>query len=267
MTATVQDTALQTKLPLSAVFITLNAASQLGEALQSVDFCEDLVVVDSGSTDGTVELAQAHGARVFQHDWAGFGPQKQFAVSLAQFDWVLCLDADERISPELRSSIRYALGAAHKVSGFDMPRCNYFLGRYLRHGEGYPDYSRRLFNRQHAQWSHDRVHEKVQATNPGAVFQRLQGDIIHDSAETLSNYLSKQNRYTSIQAEGLAQSGKWPGVAKLALSPLVRFIKFYVVRQGFRDGWAGFVHISIGCFNSFMKYAKTRELMIRNRGK
>lgn len=255
------------KLPLSAVFITLNAANQLEAALKSVQFCSDLVVVDSGSTDGTLELAARYGARVFQQEWIGFGPQKHHAVQLAQFDWVLCLDADEQISPELRVEIEGLFaGQTPKAHGFDMPRCNHFLGRYLRHGEGYPDYSRRLFNRQHAKWSADLVHEKVE-TQAGAVFERLRGDIVHDSAETLNSYLSKQNRYTSIQAEALAQAGKWPSLAKLVLSPMVRFVKFYIVRQGFRDGWAGFVHISIGCFNSFMKYAKTRELMIRNRSK
>ncbi|HEY1059306.1 MAG TPA: glycosyltransferase family 2 protein [Limnobacter sp.] len=257
-------------LPLSAVFITLNAASQLEAALRSVAFCQDIVVVDSGSTDNTVALAQQYGARVVFKEWLGFGPQKQFAVAQAQFDWVLCLDADERVSPELMVSIQRLFSGStpepdlRNVAAFDMPRCNFFMGRYLRHGEGYPDLSRRLFHRARAGWSNDAVHEKVEVQG-GLAVKRLQGDLLHESAETLQSYLAKQNRYTTIQAEQLAARGKRPGFAKLVLSPVVRFIKFYVVRRGFLDGWPGFVHIVIGCFNSFVKYAKARELMDRQR--
>ncbi|WP_370263757.1 glycosyltransferase family 2 protein, partial [Limnobacter sp.] len=166
--------------------------------------------------------------------------------------------------PGLRQSITELLqsGELQNWAGFDMPRCNYFLGRYLRHGEGYPDYSRRLFHRQRAQWSDDVVHEKVIGRSPNTRFGKLSGDLLHHSADSLESYLQKQNRYTSLQAQMLAERGKWPGLSKLALSPLVRFIKFYAVRQGFRDGWPGFVHIAIGCFNSFIKYAKARELML-----
>ncbi|HEX4918532.1 MAG TPA: glycosyltransferase family 2 protein [Limnobacter sp.] len=250
-------------MPVSAVFITLNAANQLQAALQSVSWCTEIVVVDSGSTDGTCELAIRHGARVIQQAWMGFGPQKKFAVAQASHDWVLCLDADERVTPALQEAMKQALASPipHAVAGFQMPRCNYFLGRYLRHGEGYPDYSRRLFHRLRANWSNDAVHEKVEAIAEGLHFLPLKGDLLHDSAESLDRYLEKQNRYTTLQAQALAQRGKWPGLGKLVLSPIVRFIKFYLLRQGFRDGWPGLVHIAIGCFNSFMKYAKTRELM------
>ncbi|MCR2745852.1 glycosyltransferase family 2 protein [Limnobacter parvus] len=258
-------------IALSAVLITLNAGKQLAAALESLKFCDDIVVIDSNSDDNTAEIAQQYGARILQQSWLGFGPQKQFAVAQARHDWVLCLDADERITPQLETSIRAMVQQAQQgllpteVAGFDMPRCNYFLGRYLRHGEGYPDYSRRLFNRMKANWSDDAVHEKVESCMTGVRFEKLQGDLLHESAESLESYLLKQNRYTSIQARALAERGKWPGVGKLVLSPVVRFIKFYVVRKGFLDGWPGLVHIAIGCFNSFIKYAKTRELMQQKR--
>ncbi|MCQ8895190.1 glycosyltransferase family 2 protein [Limnobacter humi] len=255
-------------LPLSAVFITLNAASQLEAALRSVAFCQDIVVVDSGSTDNTIALAEQYGARVVFKEWLGFGPQKQFAVAQARFDWVLCLDADERVSPSLMASIQEIFSGSRGeldlpgIAAFDMPRCNFFMGRYLRHGEGYPDWSRRLFHRARAGWSNDAVHEKVEV-HGGLAVQRLHGDLLHESAETLQSYLTKQNRYTTIQAEQLVIRGKRPGFAKLVLSPWVRFIKFYLVRRGFLDGWPGFVHIVIGCFNSFVKYAKARDMMDR----
>lgn len=260
-------------IALSAVLITLNAGNQLEAALKSLKFCDDIVVVDSHSIDDTAEIAFRYGARVVQQDWLGFGPQKQFAVTQAKHDWVLCLDADERVSPELEQSIRAMMQQAEqdllptRIAGFDMPRCNFFLGQYLRHGEGYPDYSRRLFNRQRANWSNDAVHEKVETQGSGFHFEKLRGDLLHESAESLDTYLAKQNRYTSIQAQALAARGKWPGVGKMTLSPLVRFIKFYVVRKGFLDGWPGLVHIAIGCFNSFIKYAKTRELMSKQQEK
>ena len=265
------NTAANNRIALSAVLITLNAGKQLAAALESLQFCADLVVVDSNSSDNTVEVAEKFSARVVQQNWLGFGPQKQFAVAQAKHDWVLCLDADERITPALESSIRAVMLQASQglllddVAGFDMPRCNFFLGRYLRHGEGYPDFSRRLFNRTKADWSDDAVHEKVQGKVPGIRFEKLDGDLLHESAESLDSYLIKQNRYTTIQAQGLADRGKWPGLGKLVLSPVVRFIKFYVVRKGFLDGWPGLVHIAIGCFNSFLKYAKTRELMQQKR--
>lgn len=261
------NTAANNRIALSAVLITLNAGKQLAAALESLQFCADLVVVDSNSSDNTVEVAEKFGARVVQQNWLGFGPQKQFAVAQATYDWVLCLDADERVTPELERTIRAVIQQDEQgllpsdVAGFEMPRCNFFLGRYLRHGEGYPDYSRRLFNRRIANWSNDAVHEKVESSSSGARFEKLEGDLLHESAESLESYMTKQNRYTSIQAHTLAARGKWPGIGKLVLSPVVRFIKFYVVRKGFLDGWPGFVHIAVGCFNSFIKYAKTRELM------
>lgn len=244
-------------LDISAVFITCNAATQLAPALQSVRFCRDIVVLDSGSTDDTRRIAEQFGARFQHQDWLGFGPQKQKAVAMAQFDWVLCLDADERVSPELARSIADCLTSPSHTA-WRMPRSNFFIDRYLRHGEGYPDLSLRLFDRRHARWSDDAVHEQVLTQGPVGV---LKGDLLHHSAESLSVYLTKQNRYTDIQAVKLAEKGKLPGATKLWLSPLVRFIKFYVFRQGFRDGWPGFTHIAIGCFNSFIKYAKARALL------
>lgn len=241
--------------PLSVVIITLNAASQLAECLESARFAEEIVVVDSGSSDGTCELSERHGARVIHQDWLGFGPQKQFAVDAAAHDWVLCLDADERVSPALQASIENAL-AAPSTAAFRFPRCNRFLGRYLKFGEGYPDWSLRLFDRRQARWSDDAVHEKVVTAGPVGT---LAGDLLHDSAESLASYLTKQNRYTTLAAEMALAAGKRASFGRLALSPLLRFVKFYLVRQGFRDGLPGLIHIAIGCFNSFTKYAKMLE--------
>jgi len=242
--------------PVSAVLITRNAAGQLADCLASLNFCDEIVVVDSASEDATVAIAKDYGARVIQAEWRGFGPQKQFAVAQAAHDWVLCVDADERVTERLRESIVAALSAS-TFGAWRFARCNRFMGRYLKHGEGYPDWSLRLFDRRHARWSDDAVHEKVIT---GAPVARIKGDLLHDSAETLDGYLDKQNRYTSMQAEALFKAGKRAGVAQLLLSPVLRFAKFYFLRLGFLDGAAGLVHIVIGCCNSFQKYAKLMAL-------
>jgi len=245
---------MASRQPFSAVIITLNAADALQACLQSIAFADEILVVDCGSSDATLALAQQYGARVLHQDWLGYGAQKQFAVSQAKYDWVLCLDADERVSAPLRAAIEAAL-IAPSVNGFQMPRCNRFMGRWLRHGEGYPDWSLRLFQRSHGLWSDDSVHEKVVLDGaPG----RLQGDLLHESAEDLAAYLDKQNRYTTLQAAALHRRGKRASVAQMVLSPLLRFVKFYIFRLGFLDGVAGLVHIAIGCHNSFIKYAKLR---------
>lgn len=247
---------MPSRQPLSVTIITLNAAQQLAACLASVAFADDIVVVDSGSVDDTIKIAQAHGARVLHQDWLGYGAQKQFAVLQARHDWVLCVDADERVSEALRRSIEAAL-IAPQALGYAMPRCNKFLGRWLRHGEGYPDWSLRLFHRAHGQWSADPVHEKVVLASTAA---RIQGDLLHESSEDLAVYLDKQNRYTTLAAEALFKRGKRASSVRLALSPLLRFIKFYVLRLGFLDGVAGLVHISIGCHNSLTKYAKLMSM-------
>ncbi len=248
-------------IPLSVTIIARNEESRLGDCLKSVWFADELLVVDSGSSDGTVVVAESRGARVIHQDWLGYGPQKQFAVDQARHDWVLCLDADERLSDDLAEAVRGALVEEPLHQAYEMPRCNRFMDHWLGYGEGYPDRSLRLFNRQYARWSLDPVHEKVETDGPVG---RLDADLLHRSENGLADYLAKQNRYTSLQANALFEAGRRVGAAKLLLSPLLRFFKFYLLRAGFRDGIPGLIHILIGCHNSFMKYAKLLELQRRS---
>jgi glycosyltransferase involved in cell wall biosynthesis len=244
------------KLPLTVAIIALNASAQIGPCLASVGFADEVLVVDSGSTDATVEIAQRHGARVETKEWLGFGRQKQHAVSIAKHDWVLCLDVDERVTETLAQSVRAAL-AGRRYHAWRVARRNRFLGRWLGHGEGYPDWTVRLFHRAYASWSNDEVHEAVLTT---AEVGRLDGDLLHDSAEDVATYMNKQNRYTTLHAEALFRQGVRASYWRLLTSPLARFLKFYVLRLGFLDGGPGFAHIVIGCNNSFHKYLKLIEL-------
>ena len=242
--------------PVTVTVITLNASQHIRQCLESVRWADEIVIVDSGSTDDTLTIARTFTDRIVHHDWAGYGPQKQFAVSQAQHDWILSLDADESLTPELAENTRRLLQEGPSLYAYQLRRCNQFMGHWLRHGEGYPDLVLRLFDRRHACWSDDVVHEKI--IYNGHVGE-LAGDLLHRSENGIAAYIDKQNRYSSLQAEKLYGQGVRASVAQLLFSPTLRFIKFYFIRCGFLDGLPGLVHISIGCFNSFIKYAKLRE--------
>lgn len=247
------------RVQLSAVIITLNAAATLERCLRSVAFADEIVVVDSGSTDATREIAVRHGAVVITESWRGFGAQKNFAVGCARHDWVFCIDADEQVSETLQTSIVEQLRAP-RYAAYRCARRNRFLGRWLRHGEGYPDWNTRLFDRRRATWTEDPVHEHVITSE---AVGRLSGDLLHESQDTLANYLAKQNRYTTLHAEHLHAEGKRAHLGHLLLSPTFRFMRMTLLRLGFLDGIPGIVHIGIGCMNSFAKYAKLIELQYR----
>lgn len=236
--------------PCSAVIITRNEATRIGACLDSLDFADEIIIVDSGSTDGTLAIAQGRGIPVIHHDWPGFGSQKRFAVEQATHDWVLCVDADERISETLRASIEEVL-ADPGAMVCRIARRNRFMGRWLRHGEGYPDYVIRLFHRAHAEWSEDTVHETVLTDDP---IITLAGDLLHESEAGVCDYAEKQVRYARLQAERLRAEGRRSSWLRAFSSPVIRFFKFYIIRLGFLDGLPGLAHILLGCFASFLKH-------------
>lgn len=246
-------------VPFSAVYITHNAKERLEESLTSVSFADEILIVDSGSTDSTLTIAQKFNARVIHKEWMGFGAQKAFAVKNAQNDWVLSLDADEVLTKELAQSIQCFLENPPALAA-RFARANVFLGRILRHGEGYPDWTLRLFHRNAAYWSEDAVHEKVIFTGTPAT---LKGDLIHHSADDLTTYIAKQNRYTNLLAEAAIEEAVPASAVKLILSPLFRFVKFYFFRLGFLDGVPGLIHILMGCMHSLMKHAKIWEKYLK----
>jgi glycosyltransferase involved in cell wall biosynthesis len=254
------------EIPATATIIAHNESENIVHCIKSVQFFDEILVIDSGSTDDTVTLAEQAGARVIHNPWLGFGLQKQLAFDNATHDWVFSIDADERVSPRLKQSLIELFSQSSQSSqtpgtppfnGYLINRCNHFMGQALRHGEGYPDWLLRLSNRTKAKWSEDPVHEKIQLAGEKG---KLIGDLDHHTEGQIGSYLVKQNNYTTLQARSLFEKGKRASSWKLVASPMVRFLKFYFLRLGLLDGVPGFVHISIGCFNSFCKYAKLREL-------
>lgn len=247
---------------ISVVVITKNAEKDIEKCLTSVSWIKNKIVVDSGSDDCTCSIAKKHGALVIHKDWLGFGPQKRFAVDQSPTDWVLCLDADEFLSPELSIELQSLFNNDNYLTcdAYKIPRSNMFMGRYLKHGEGYPDWSLRLFNRHKANWSCDQVHEKVEPTSTSFSVGTLNGDLFHNSAESISQYIAKQNRYTDIQANNILLQGKKLSTRHLLLNPTIRFIKYYFLKRGCLDGIPGFVHIVIGCIFVFLKYVKVMDL-------
>lgn len=222
---------------LSAVIITYNEADRLAACLQSLQFCDEILIVDSHSTDATRDIALAAGARVIERDWPGYRSQKEFAIRAAAHDWVLCLDADERLTVRLQAEIeqlRTAGFAEH--AGWNMPRTLSYFGKFLRHGPTYPDRHLRLIDRKRGGWRGKEIHEYLAVT--GSV-GRLRGDLEHYAYRSLSHQLTKLERYADLMAHELYAGGKKSGPVKFFCRPIWRFFSGYCLRLGFLDGWRG----------------------------
>ncbi|WP_374032777.1 glycosyltransferase family 2 protein [Bdellovibrio bacteriovorus] len=245
-----------TKLPISLVIITLNEEAHIERCIRSAAFVDDVVVVDSFSTDRTVEIAQKCGARVFQEKWKGFGPQKAFAAAQAKNDWVLSLDADEALSPELASELYESFHSLDPEAGYLFPRKSYHLGRWIKYGGWYPDYQLRLFNKSRSQWNSADVHEKVEVKR----MLKMKRDLLHWVFDGLSDQVITNDRYSTLGAKQLTASGKKFSYLKLIFKPWGKFIETYFVKRGFMDGMPGFV-IAVGAaYSLFLKFAKQWEM-------
>jgi len=248
---------------LSITIITLNEEKNIGPTLDSVaglvrDLGAEVIVVDSGSTDRTVELARAHGAKVFVEDWKGYAAQKNSAIDKAGGDWILALDADEMVSPELAGEIKRVLTDGAAASGFWIPRQNFFLNRWIRHGGFWPDRKLRLFRRGAGRFEERPVHETVKLTGATGT---LRCALIHNAYPTLSGYIAQMNRYSSLGAEmAVAQGKRGFSFIDIVLRPKLTFLYNYVFRLGFLDGREGLLlHLYHAGYVSW-KYAKAWEL-------
>lgn len=225
---------------LSACIITLDEADRIDACLDSLAFCDEIVVVDSGSRDGTRERAEAKGARVLQHAFSGYRAQKDFAVQAAAHDWVLCLDADERVTPPLRAAIEAARDRGFDgAAGFRFARATEYFGAFLRHGNAYPDRVLRLFDRRHGGWRGGReIHEHASVDGTLAT---LPGDLEHRAYRSLGDQLRRLENYARLMAADMHARGRRAHWWNLLLNPFWRFVRGYVLRAGFLDGWRGLV--------------------------
>ena len=241
---------------LSVVVITLNEAANIDAALASVAWADEIVVVDCGSTDETVERARRHTERVSHRDWTGYGAQKDHATSLASHDWVLSLDADERISPELATEIQTLLERDPPDRGYRIPRTTRYLDRWIRTTDWYPDTQLRLYDRRVARWNADPVHESVRVQGQVG---RLRHEIRHHAYRDLSSHLATIDRYTTLAAQQLRDQGRRAGPLDLLMRPPMTFVRNYVLRRGCAQGIPGFVVSVRNAYYVFLKYAKLWE--------
>lgn len=254
-------------ITLSVILITRNEAHNLEGCLESVAFADERIVVDSGSTDGTREIAERYGAKVVTtSDWPGFGVQKSRALALAQGQWVLSIDADERVSEELAHAVRKVIEAdtsghgspdafGKGTVGYELSRLSSFCGQWMRHGDWYPDRVLRLFRRGQGRFTDDLVHERLVVDGPVG---RLRGELLHESMPTLDHAIDKMNRYTTGRALDKLRGGSRGGLAAAVSHGLWAFLRCYVLRRGFLDGRLGFVlavYVAEGTYYRYLKMA------------
>ena len=238
---------------LSVALITLNEERNLAACLRSVAFADEIVVVDNASTDRTREVAREFGARVLEvPEWPGFGPQKNRALEACTGDWILALDADERVEEPLRAEIEQVL-AQSTFDVYEMPRRSTYCGRYIRHGGWWPDHVTRLFRRGSARYSDSRVHERLVTERPVG---RLRAPLTHFSFRSMDQVVAKMNHYSSEGARMLAERGRAPGLASALGHGMAAFLRTYVVRLGFLDGRYGFLLAVSNAEGSYYRYVK-----------
>ena len=242
---------------LSVTVVAKNEATDLGAALASVAWADEIVVVDSHSTDDTVAIARQHTARVVVHDWLGHIEQKNYAASLASHDWILSLDADERVTAPLADEILATLAAEPPHGAFRIPRVTWHLGRWVRSTDWYPDFQNRLYDRRRARWTGRYVHESLTADGSSG---QLHGEIQHYAYRDIADHLETIDRYTTLAARQMHEDGRRAGLLPLAGHPPLAFLRNYLARGGIRDGVPGFIISAMNAYYVFLKFAKLWEL-------
>jgi glycosyltransferase involved in cell wall biosynthesis len=244
-------------MKISATIIAFNEERNIARVIESLRCCDEILVLDSGSNDRTVELATKHGARVEEASWHGYAAQKNIVAGLAANDWILSLDADESLSEALEAEIWQIKKAGPSFDGYTMPRLAQYLGRWILHSGWYPDRKVRLFNRQKAEWVGEYVHESVKVH--GSV-GHLESNLLHFTCNSLSEHLRSMDSYTTLAAQELVVRGKNLGMAKLLFDPPWTFFRTYVLQLGFLDGAEGLSIAYMAALYNFVKYSKARHM-------
>ena len=244
-------------MKISATIITLNEQKNIVRAIESLRCCDEIVVVDCGSNDRTREAAEKLGARVLESQWRGFAGQKNYAASEASYDWILSIDADEAVSEALEAEIWQIKKSGPQFDGYTMPRLARYLGRWILHSGWYPDRKVRLYDRRKARWIGDFVHESVRVEGQ---IGHLKGSLLHYTCDTLSEHLRTMDRYTTLAAEEMVALGRKVRWQDLVLDPPWTFLRTYILKAGFLDGWEGLTIAYMSAFYNFLKYSKARNM-------
>ena len=243
-------------LALSVVIIAKDEAQNIAGALESVTWVDDIVVVDSGSSDDTISIARQYTDRVTSREWTGYGSQKNYATGLAAHDWVLSLDADERVSDDLAQEIEVIMRGVPSVQGYRIPRTTRYLGRWIRSTDWYPDRQLRLYDRRVARWNTRFVHESV---NVDGRVGTLRGELLHHAYRGISHHLATIDRYTALSVKQMVSEHQRTGWLELICHPPLSFLRNYIWRRGFRDGLPGFIVSLMNAYYVFLKFAKLWE--------
>lgn len=240
-------------MQISAAIIAFNEEEKIAAAIESLDWADEILVVDSGSTDATRQIAESLGAKVLTQKWLGFSKQKQFAVDNAAFDWVFSLDADEQISDQLKAEIIKLKSETETADGYRIARLSHYMNRPIRHGGWYPDWQLRLFNRSRGHWKDVLIHESVEM-QPDAKIEKLNGDILHHSWESAAQHHHLiGERYAPLAARQNFQNGKRTSLLKIAAAGPIAFLQIYILKMGFLDGFAGFCIARFAAHLAFLK--------------
>ncbi|HLH43524.1 MAG TPA: glycosyltransferase family 2 protein [Bryobacteraceae bacterium] len=249
-------------MKISATIITLNEERNIARAIESLRCADEILVVDSGSTDRTVEIAQKLGARVVESQWPGYANQKNFAAQQASYDWILSLDADESLSEALEAEIWKLKKSGPEFEAYVMPRLAQYLGRWIRHSGWYPDRKIRLYDRRKAQWEGSYVHESLKVDGK---IGRLEGNLLHFTCASLSEHLRAMDRYTTLAAEQLLATREKPTWSRMILDPPWTFAQTYFLKLGFLDGLEGLTIAYMAAFYNFLKFAKAKFMSFGRR--
>jgi glycosyltransferase involved in cell wall biosynthesis len=245
-------------MKISAIVITLNEEPNIADALRSLAWADEIIVVDSESTDHTTEIAREFTARIIVRAWPGYSAQKNFAAEQARYDWIFSLDADERVSDELAREIaRLKQIEVPIAAGFEMPRLANYLGRWIKHSGWYPDYKLRLYDRRRGRWRGDYVHEGIELD--GKV-ERLKGDLLHYTVRDASDHHLRIDRYTTLAARQSHAQGKRASLGSIMFAPFATFIRSYVFKLGFLDGLQGLAIARFAAHYAFLKHLKLWEM-------
>ena len=241
---------------ISATIVTLNEERNIARAIRSLTCADEILIVDSGSTDQTCEIAQSLGARVLTEPWRGYAAQKNYAAGQGRHPWILSLDADEQLTPKLAAQISALKATEPAADAWSFPRLAQYLGRWIHHSGWYPDRKVRLYHRDRASWTGDFVHESVRVNGTIAP---LSGDLLHFTCDSLSRHLQTLDRYTSLSAQEIKERNQPVPILRLALHPVWTFIRTYIFQRGFLDGTQGLTIAWMAALYTFLKYAKARE--------